>query len=325
MRSGCWRDSFNVMADKLEHSIIALRCEIKERGRAESELRQAFALLNQHVNNTPLAVIEWQQDQAGGQPPRVHRWSGQAPIMFGWTQDEAIGLSAKELGLFDSGDVDLPISGRQDLAKERRPFGGLSLRCHTKQRKVRHCRWYNSALHDQSSRKITILSLVEDVTEQVTALEDIYRLAHHDSLTGLPNRILLQDRLSQALTSARRHGHGVALMMLDLDRFKIINDTLGHAIGDELLRQVAARLAGHLRASDTIARLGGDEFVLVQSDTINRASALLVAQKLIEVIADPFLGAIGSTSAPALELRYSRKISQPRRAATQRGHSTVPR
>ncbi|MBV8590746.1 MAG: EAL domain-containing protein [Acetobacteraceae bacterium] len=133
------------------------------------------------------------------------------------------------------------------------------------------------------------LNLVEDVTEQVVALENIYSLAHHDTLTGLPNRILLQDRLGRALSSARRRGHRIVVMMLDLDRFKVINDTLGHTIGDDLLRQVAVRLSGRLRASDTLARIGGDEFILIQLDAKDRASAGLVAQKLLNALTEPFL------------------------------------
>ena len=210
-------------------------------------------------------------------------------MIFGWTQNEVLGLSAEELGLIHSGDSALAISAGQDLAEGRRRNDSLSLRCHTKERQVRHCRWYNSAIHNQGSRKITILSLVEDVTEQVAALENIYRLAHHDTLTGLPNRILLQDRLGQALASARRRGHRVVVMMLDLDRFKLINDTLGHTIGDDLLRQVALRLSGRLRASDTLARIGCDEFILIQLDAIDRTSAGLVAQRLLDALTEPFL------------------------------------
>jgi diguanylate cyclase (GGDEF)-like protein len=130
---------------------------------------------------------------------------------------------------------------------------------------------------------------VEDVTEQVAALDAVYRLAHHDTLTGLPNRVMLQDRLGQALISARRHRQSVAVMMLDLDHFKNVNDALGHAIGDGLLQEVAARLGGRLRASDTLARVGGDEFVLIQPDLIDRSDTGIVAQKLIDAFTEPFV------------------------------------
>jgi diguanylate cyclase (GGDEF)-like protein len=175
------------------------------------------------------------------------------------------------------------------LAAGSCPYNSLSLRCYTKGRQVRHCQWYNSALHPKGSGKVTILSLVEDVTERVAALENVYRLAHHDTLTGLPNRIMLRDRLGQALAGARRHGQGVAVMMLDLDHFKNVNDALGHTIGDGLLQRVAVRLGRRLRAIDTLARVGGDEFVLIQPDLTDPSGATIMAQKLVEALAEPFL------------------------------------
>ena len=119
------------------------------------------------------------------------------------------------------------------------PTQRITLRCYTKQRQVRHCQWYNSALHVKDSGEITILSLVEDVTEQVGAAADAHRLAHFDTLTELPNRILLNDCLDQALASARLNRQSVSVMMVGLDRFKTINGSLGHKTGDALLPGVA--------------------------------------------------------------------------------------
>ncbi|MEO6065267.1 MAG: EAL domain-containing protein [Lysobacterales bacterium] len=113
--------------------------------------------------------------------------------------------------------------------------------------------------------------------------------AQHDALTGLPNRLLFQDRLSQALALGRRHKQHVAVIYMDLDRFKHINDTLGHSSGDELLRQTAVRLEGCLRRSDTLARLGGDEFTVVLSDLDNPRDAMHAANKIIEVMRKPFV------------------------------------
>ena len=112
-------------------------------------------------------------------------------------------------------------------------------------------------------------------------------LAHHDSLTGLPNRMLLQDRLGQAFELARRQGWQLAVMFMDLDRFKDINDSLGHAVGDQLLQLVAQCLVSCVRQSDTISRQGGDEFVLLLP-TIERAEdAALCAQKMLMALALP--------------------------------------
>ena len=113
-------------------------------------------------------------------------------------------------------------------------------------------------------------------------------LATHDALTGLPNRLLLTDRLFHALARARRRSSLVAVLFLDLDRFKLVNDTLGHHIGDELLKHVADRLAGCVREGDTVARLGGDEFVIVLDDVPTKQAAAATASKVLEVLSQPF-------------------------------------
>ncbi len=112
-------------------------------------------------------------------------------------------------------------------------------------------------------------------------------LAQHDSLTKLPNRMLLNDRLAQAILLADRHGKSFALMFLDLDRFKYVNDSLGHAVGDQLLQSVAERLAVTVRGSDTLCRLGGDEFVILLADLEHAEDAALSAQKILDVLAPP--------------------------------------
>ncbi len=112
--------------------------------------------------------------------------------------------------------------------------------------------------------------------------------ANHDALTGLPNRAMFGERLAQALARAQRNGRKVAVMFLDLDRFKIINDTLGHDAGDRLLQEVATRLRNCLRESDTIARQGGDEFVVLVEDMNGTAQAAGVAQKILDAVAEPY-------------------------------------
>jgi diguanylate cyclase (GGDEF)-like protein/PAS domain S-box-containing protein len=131
--------------------------------------------------------------------------------------------------------------------------------------------------------------LQAEIAERQQVEERVRHMAHHDALTGLPNRNLLQDRLNQALAQALRNGQRVAVMFLDLDRFKVINDSLGHEVGDELLKAVAQRLRGAVRAGDTVARLGGDEFVVVLPDTADTAAAARVAEKIIAAFAPPVM------------------------------------
>jgi diguanylate cyclase (GGDEF)-like protein/PAS domain S-box-containing protein len=128
-----------------------------------------------------------------------------------------------------------------------------------------------------------------DVRERKEAEARIRYLAHHDALTGLANRTLLADRLNVAISHARRECGSVGVLMLDLDHFKTINDSLGHHVGDELLEAVASRLRGCLRESDTAARLGGDEFVIALSGLASRADAEAVATKVIASLKGPFL------------------------------------
>ncbi|HSR35584.1 MAG TPA: diguanylate cyclase [Desulfurivibrionaceae bacterium] len=125
--------------------------------------------------------------------------------------------------------------------------------------------------------------------------EQIAHLAHHDPLTGLANRHLLPDRLEQATRLARRHSKQVAVLFMDLDKFKEINDTRGHSVGDEVLREVANRFAQGLRASDTIARMGGDEFVVILQDIKEAGNAATVANKLLALLDQP-LAALGGTN-----------------------------
>jgi diguanylate cyclase (GGDEF)-like protein len=127
--------------------------------------------------------------------------------------------------------------------------------------------------------------LVRQVHERASAE---YR-AQHDALTGLPNGVVFHDRVQVALAGARRSGRPAAVMFLDLDRFKSINDSLGHAVGDQLLRTVAARLQGVLRDSDTVARMGGDEFTILLSSLDDEADCVRVAEKVLRVFADPIV------------------------------------
>lgn len=130
--------------------------------------------------------------------------------------------------------------------------------------------------------------VARDMTERKRADELIAYQAYHDILTELPNRVLFKDRLGLALLQAKRNASSLAVMFIDLDRFKLVNDTLGHGVGDELLQQVAARLKDCLRRCDTLSRLGGDEFTAVLPELNDRQDAAVIAQKFIECLRLPF-------------------------------------
>jgi diguanylate cyclase (GGDEF)-like protein/PAS domain S-box-containing protein len=143
-------------------------------------------------------------------------------------------------------------------------------------------------LRDELGEVIGVLGLYSDITERKAAENRLDYLAHHDSLTGLFNRISLQSRLGQALATVRREHRTLAVLFIDLDRFKTINDSLGHVVGDELLIQVASRLHESSRESDIVARLGGDEFVVVLTDVEGAANTVRVADKILGKLRQPY-------------------------------------
>ena len=145
-----------------------------------------------------------------------------------------------------------------------------------------------SAVPDAEGRAAEYIGVFSDLSQSKASTAHFEFLAHHDALTGLPNRLLLFDRLEHAIAKARRDGGRLALLMLDLDRFKDVNDGFGHAAGDELLRQVAARLRAGLRAADTVSRLGGDEFAVILAGLARPQDAAQVARKLIDAVSEPW-------------------------------------
>jgi len=146
-----------------------------------------------------------------------------------------------------------------------------------------------SPLRDKAGKIVGFRAVSRDVTEHKQYEQKIAEMATHDSLTGLPNRTLLSDRLTMGLALSRRSGNRLAVLMLDLDKFKTINDTLGHGVGDQLLKAVAERLTSVTRKSDTIARIGGDEFVLVLPQVCQPANASRLAQRILDVFREPLV------------------------------------
>ncbi len=141
-------------------------------------------------------------------------------------------------------------------------------------------------LHDASIGAIVVN--YRDITQRKATEKQLEYQAYYDALTGLPNRLLFRDRIVTAIAQARRHRRGIAIMYLDLDHFKLVNDGLGHSVGDALLSECAARLQGAIRASDTISRLGGDEFTVLLNDTSNTEAVFSVARKILSSLSRPF-------------------------------------
>lgn len=149
------------------------------------------------------------------------------------------------------------------------------------------------SLELREGRPYRITGLTQDITEEHEAGERIEQLAHYDTLTGLPNRFLFRERAEESIAAAQRSGKPLALLFLDLDRFKFVNDTQGHEAGDQLLQEIAGRLRQCVRASDLVGRLGGDEFLVLLREVARPEDAALVARKIIDAVGRPISLATG--------------------------------
>ncbi len=183
-----------------------------------------------------------------------------------------------ERGEYGAGEVDDLVREKMDLVNEHRPHDYERMRPNGMILEVR-----GIPLADGG-----FVTTYMDVTEKRTAQSRIAYLAHHDALTGLPNRHLLEDRLNQALALTKRGGNGLAVLYLDLDRFKPVNDDYGHAVGDGLLKAVADRIREHIRETDTAARFGGDEFIIMQTGIRHQRDAAILAKRLVAALHEPF-------------------------------------
>ncbi len=212
-------------------------------------------------------------------------WNEAAERLFGYSAENVIGQPVSMLFPEDEAD---------DMqALITRCAGGEHIDSHQAEcvRADGQPIWVSLALSPIKNKAGTIVgvaTIARDITERKHADDRLHRLAFHDPLTGLPNRFFFRERVSQALAQARRHGHQVALLFIDLDRFKDINDSLGHQIGDRLLQITANRLRRSLREGDTVARLGGDEFVVCLSVLTDSSDALSIAAQIDGTLREPF-------------------------------------
>jgi len=262
--------------------IYAVHTDIHDQKRNEEALRRANWMLSSHINNTPLAVLEWDRDF------RLVRWSPQAEHIFGWRAEEVLGMPLTGSQLTHESDREQVVGLISKLMAGEEPRATGLNRNYRKDGETIWCEWYHSCLLDEQGTIVSILSFVQDVSSRIQAEERLQYLATRDALTGLPNRVLLQERLTQAIAQARRSGRRVGVVFIDLDRFKNVNDTLGHRLGDELLKRVTAALSHALREADLLARLGGDEFMVIVEDFDDPDVLNRIAQKLQEAVSQPF-------------------------------------
>ena len=260
---------------------VASAIDVHELQVALSALRAANQRLSSHIDNSPLAVLEMDHEL------RLIHCSERAVQLMGWEHHASV-EGRLLLELLNATDARLNQalqrlqSGQESQNREENAFvrrDGTEI----------HAEWFNSALTDATGRVTSIMTLVQDVSARVQMARQQYHRANHDALTGLDNRASFHERLERALAQTRPPADLLALLFIDLDGFKRINDQQGHQAGDEVLRIVAQRLLRTVREGDTVARLGGDEFLVMLDKDVTPLEPERIGQRIIEALSQPMI------------------------------------
>ncbi len=262
--------------------IYAIVRDVHDEKKTTAALEKANWRVSAHLDHSGLAAIEWDADF------NLMRWSERAHAMFGWTEAEVRTARMIEWRFVHPDDILLvhnnlapliagEVNASQQINRNLRADGSTIW-----------CEWHNSALRDEAGKLVSILSFAQDVTERVSAEHRLHDMALHDPLTQLPNRLSIERALNASITRAKQVNRQVAVLFIDLDRFKNINDTLGHRVGDELLIALASRLRTAVNASDVVGRHGGDEFIVVLDDVTGASASLETAKRLLAVLKPVF-------------------------------------
>jgi len=260
---------------------MVLLADVSRRKQAEAALRQSEAQLQMAMDAANMGSWFWDLETGN------LSWSDSFGPLFGLPRSTFFDSAEEFMKAVHPDDRNLVNAGVRQALKHDLKF-------------EHECRiiWPDGSVHwlsvvgevrrAASGRAEKMIGITSDITTRKEAEQRIAYLAHHDVLTGLPNRLLLEDRIGQAIAHAHRNGTQLAVMFIDLDHFKTINDSLGHQLGDQLLKLVAIRIQACLREVDTVSRLGGDEFVIVIPELADTTDATGVAIKLLETLSNNF-------------------------------------
>jgi diguanylate cyclase (GGDEF)-like protein/PAS domain S-box-containing protein len=261
---------------------VATHEDMTEQRRAEQELDETKRFLDTIIENIPVAVVV--KDAKTRKYLLVNR---AFETMLGLPRSELVGRTVFDIHRVQDAEVieDADSESLQDV--DHTNYREIEI--HPPMRGPRTQATHRIVIGNSKGEAKYLIAVIEDVTERKKAEQRIAFLAHHDALTGLANRAALAQKIEEAGARQRRRGEPFSVLLLDLDRFKEVNDTLGHPAGDRLLTEVASRLKTLLRETDALARLGGDEFAIVQAGEANqREAAISLAERIIDVVGKPF-------------------------------------
>lgn len=245
---------------------------------ANESLRDSQLRLETHIQKTPLAVVEFDTAM------NILHWNPAAERVFGYDYSSVAGQSISVLFHKDNRDEVLRDFQEKIVSQAS---SHCKLECVAKDGRNITTEWHNTLLTDEKGNIACVAALVNDVSERERVEAKLHHQANYDALTQLPNRQLGFERIQQAIKLSRRHQQAMAVLFIDIDFFKNVNDTLGHIVGDQVLVEVAKRLTQCVREVDTVARLGGDEFLVVLCELNAVSAAEIVARKILSFLARP--------------------------------------
>ncbi|MDK2799320.1 MAG: hypothetical protein PWQ70_939 [Clostridiales bacterium] len=244
------------------------------------KVRQKQSFLNNIVENANIIILVWKMDGT--------------IVLFNKFAEQITGYHAKEVIGKKWMDIMIPNEECTKITEICKCMMNGKIRVNSeyeilcKDKSKIEISWHNSMIYDKNNKPIFIVSAGIDITERKKAEKQVYHIAYHDSLTNLPNRTLFIKTLNAELEKSKKSLHKGAIFFIDLDNFKLVNDTLGHAFGDELLKEVGSKLVACVGNSCTVARLGGDEFIILKPDIYSTADLIKVANLIIEIFQHPW-------------------------------------